>query len=355
MTTLLANLMPTSLTPHVRLSINGQPLGPQTQQRLLSLSLIDKRGFAADELTLELSDHDGLLALPQIGHQLELWLGYQETGLVYKGCYIISEHSHSGAPDKISLTAHSADLADSLAEQTDRSWRNTNLHAIATELAQKHGYTPAVAADYQQEGIDHIDQTSESDASFLTRLAETVDATTSVKNDHLLFMPIAQGQTASGQSLPMALITRQDGDSHNYAETSSDAYQAVRAYYITPGTGQKKAVVVHKDPTADAQDATAKTKTLRHPHPTEAKARQAAETALAQLARSTATFSINLAQGRPELLPEIPVQVLGFKDVIDTQKWLIDEISHLVDDGGYVGVVKLERVEGINAKELPDS
>lgn len=344
MNTILANLMPPGLTPHVRLHINGQPLGSQTQQRLISLSLIDKRGFAADELTLELSDHDGLMAPPQIGHELELWLGYQETGLIYKGRYTISEHSHSGAPDKITLTAHSADLAASLTEQTDRSWHNTTVHAIATELAEKHGYTPTVAADYQQESIDHLDQTSESDASFLTRLAETVDATTSIKNDHLLFMPIAQGQTASGLPLPLAIITRQDGDSHNYTETSSDAYQAVRAYYTVPGTGQKKAVVVHKDPTANAQDATAKTKTLRHLHPSEAKARQAADTTLAQLARSTATFSINLAQGRPELLPEMPVQVLGFKDMIDIQQWLIDEISHQVDDGGYVGVVKLERV-----------
>lgn len=47
------------LTPQALLKINGREFGTETQSRILGISLTDKRGFEADELTIELSDHDG--------------------------------------------------------------------------------------------------------------------------------------------------------------------------------------------------------------------------------------------------------------------------------------------------------
>ncbi|MEB0038843.1 phage late control D family protein, partial [Pseudomonas sp. RTS2] len=78
--------------------------------RLVSLELTDNRGIEADQLSITLSDHDGLLVMPSKGALAELWLGWSDTGLVSKGTYIIDEIEHSGAPDILSIRARSADL-----------------------------------------------------------------------------------------------------------------------------------------------------------------------------------------------------------------------------------------------------
>ena len=45
------------LTPVAKLSINGKPFNTDALSRIISISLTDKSGFEADELTVSLSDH----------------------------------------------------------------------------------------------------------------------------------------------------------------------------------------------------------------------------------------------------------------------------------------------------------
>ena len=127
------------LTPQALLKINGREFGTETQSRILGISLTDKRGFEADELTIELSDHDGALAIPDIGDKIQLWLGFKESGLVYKGEYLFAEFTHSGSPDTLSITARAADLAETLAEQKEKSWHKTTLYEIVETVAKTHG------------------------------------------------------------------------------------------------------------------------------------------------------------------------------------------------------------------------
>ena len=87
------------LTPVAKLTINGKPFNTDALSRIISISLTDKSGFEADELTVSLSDHDGALALPPKSAEITIALGYIETGIVDKGSYKITEVSWSGAPD----------------------------------------------------------------------------------------------------------------------------------------------------------------------------------------------------------------------------------------------------------------
>lgn len=369
--------LPDTLTPAIKLVIDGTELGAGSKGRLLSLSLTDKRGFAADDLTIDLSDHDGMLGMPELKQVIEVWLGYKETEPVYKGKFKISEISHGGQPDVVSITARSANLAESLDEQNEKSWRNTTVYDIATAIASKHGYKPAVHDGYKADKIPHMDQTSESDASFLGRLAETVDATASIKNDALIFTPIGEGRTPSGRFIPTAIITRKSGDGHRFTMSDTENYQAVRAYYIKEGTGRRAEVVIDKSnavgpkkPPAGAAPVKKKkrrrakkgqapvkkpkeqlkkinteglkVKSMRHLYASEDNAIRGARNAFRKLKRSVATFDINLGKGWPDLIPDMPVQVDGFKDVIDEQDWLISEITHTVNDSGFLSILKLE-------------
>ena len=363
------------LTPQAELTIDGKRFGTQAMSRIISISLTDKRGFEADELTIELDDHDGTLAIPKTGSKITLKLGYQETGLVEKGEYLVSEFTASGSPDRLSITARAADLAEALAEQVEKSWHKQTLYQIIEAIAKKHKYEYIISKDYQNQKIEHIEQTNESDASFMSRLAEQYDAIATIKNGKLLFIPAGESQTASGQPILPTTITRASGDSHSFTYSSSNSYQAVRAYYTDKKTGQKKEVIVNKDNAYPNKKTTQQTKTvkgktfkakkkendnqkvntegqkiktLRHLYATESGAWSGARGAFKKIQRGVAEFSITLAVGRPDLYPETPAVVQGFKPEIDAEAWLITEVSHKIDSGGYTASIQFE------ARSVPD-
>lgn len=363
------------LTPQVELTIDGRRFGTQAMSRIISISLTDKRGFEADELTIELDDHDGTIAIPKTGSKITLKLGYKETGLVEKGEYLVSEFTASGSPDRLSITARAADLAEALAEQVEKSWHKQTLYQIIETIAKKHKYEYIISKGYQNTKIEHIDQTNESDASFMSRLAEQYDAIATIKNGKLLFIPAGESQTASGQPILPTTITRASGDSHSFTYSSSNSYQAVRAYYTDKKTGQKKEVIVNKDNAYPNKKTTQQTKTvkgktfkakkkendnqkvntegqkiktLRHLYATESGAWSGARGAFKKIQRGVAEFSITLAVGRPDLYPETPAVVKGFKPEIDAEAWLITEVSHKIDSGGYTASIQFE------ARIVPD-
>ena len=363
------------LTPAAELTIDGRRFGTQAMSRIISISLTDKRGFEADELTIELDDHDGTIAIPKTGSKITLKLGYKETGLVEKGEYLVSEFTASGSPDRLSITARAADLAEALAEQVEKSWHKQTLYQIIETIAKKHKYEYIISKDYQNQKIEHIDQTNESDASFMSRLAEQYDAIATIKNGKLLFIPAGESQTASGQPILPTTITRASGDSHSFTYSSSNSYQAVRAYYTDKKTGQKKEVIVNKDNAYPNKKTTQQTKTvkgktfkakkkendnqkvntegqkiktLRHLYATESGAWSGARGAFKKIQRGVAEFSITLAVGRPDLYPETPAVVKGFKPEIDAEAWLITEVSHKIDSGGYTASIQFE------ARIVPD-
>lgn len=363
------------LTPVAKLSINGKPFNTDALSRIISISLTDKSGFEADELTVSLSDHDGALALPPKSAEITIALGYIETGIVDKGSYKITEVSWSGAPDTLHITAQSADTSDRFSEAKEKSWHKTSLKEIIESIAAANGYTPIIGKAYQEEKIDHIDQSNESDAAFLSRLAERYDAIATVKHGRLLFVSSGEATTASGQPLPTIRITRNSGDQYTFRYSNTESYNAVRAYYIDKQTGKKHEVVItednydpvkktvtttkqyktkrkdgktHKTTTKEvteikqADTTGKKIKTLRHTYQSPKTAATGARAAYKKLKRGAMEFDISLAVGRPDIAPESPVTLQGFKPEIDAEKWVGKETVHTLDGNGLTTAVKLQ-------------
>ena len=363
------------LTPVAKLSINGKPFNTDALSRIISISLTDKSGCEADELTVSLSDHDGKLALPPKSAEITIALGYIETGIVDKGSYKITEVSWSGAPDTLHITAQSADTSDRFSEAKEKSWHKTSLKEIIESIAAANGYTPIIGKAYQDEKIDHIDQSNESDAAFLSRLAERYDAIATVKHGRLLFVSSGEATTAGGQPLPTIRITRNSGDQYAFRYSNTESYNAVRAYYIDKQTGKKHEVVItednydpvkktvtttkkyktkrkdgktHKTTTKEVTEikqvdtAGKKIKTLRHTYQSPKTAATGARAAYKKLKRGAMEFDISLAIGRPDVAPESPVTLQGFKPEIDAEKWVGKETVHTLDSNGLTTAVKLQ-------------
>ena len=443
-----------SIEPHpkpvVRISVDGRNLDNILRQRLISLDHTDNRGFEADTVEIALDDSDGALELPPRGAVVTVAFGWANTGVVGKGSYTVDEVGHDGTPDVLTIRAKSADLRAGLSTQRERSWHATTLGAIVRTIASENDLVPQIPAALAGMAIDHIDQTNESAANLLTRLAERYDAIATVKDGRLLFIPAGGGVTASGKPIPPVVINRRSGDRHSFNIADRASYSAVRATYndvgqavkgeviwgkeedsaernvrpqtasSAPTTGQyktigktfptrqkalraatkewkalkknkaamaawigvkakyddrnlsasgevsygkaddeKRVVAAGRQAARDAEklgtdnafDHSAENiKTLRHVYSSKANANRAARAEWRKLQRGMASFSISLAIGVPELFPETPATVRGYKPQIDSTDWIITKVNNSISDAGYVQRIDLE----IKATEIPD-
>jgi phage protein D len=326
-------------TPRCRLVVNGQDITAAVEQRLISLSLTDNRGLEADQLDIQLSDHDGTLAIPPRGARLHLWLGWSDTGLVDKGEFVVDEVEHSGAPDRLSLRARGADLRAGLKVKRDRSWQGQTVLGILQGIANSHGLRAVVDTALGQRRIEQLDQANESDANLLTRLGLDCDAVATIKAGHLLFLPTGASTSASGLALPHIELTRQDGDQHRYLQADRNSYSGARAQYYNAHSAQKKDVIA---------GAEGNLKTLRHLYTDASSALVAARAEWHRLLRGTATLSYTLAKGRPDLIPELTYSLHGVKEDIDAIVWLGADVQHSFSSEAFTTALSLE-------SQLPDS
>nr|WP_218647036.1 phage late control D family protein [Pseudomonas sp. P7548] len=320
--------------PAYRLTVDGLDIAQLISPRLMSLELTDNRGVEADQLSITLSDHDGLLTIPPKGAVLRLWLGWSDTGLVDKGTYTVDETEHNGAPDVLSIRARSADLRKGLKTKRERSWSNTTLGDVLGDIAIGNGLTATIAGALDGLPILQLDQANESDANLISRLGEEFDAVASVKAGCLLCLPAGGGKTASGMDLPHIVLTRADGDQHRYLQADRDSYDGVRAYFYDVNSAKKQEAI------AGGGD---NLKDLRHTYSDHQSALRAARAEFRRLQRGSATLSYTLAMGRPDLIPELTYTLQGVKAEIDEIIWYGGNVQHsLSPDGGYTVSLELE-------------
>nr|WP_202607143.1 phage late control D family protein [Pseudomonas monteilii] len=320
--------------PAFRITVDGNDIAMRIAPRLMSLQLTDNRGLEADQLSITLSDHDGLLTIPPRGAVIRLWLGWSDTGLVDKGSYIVDETEHSGAPDILSIRARSADLRKGLKTKRERSWSTTTLGKVLRDVAQGNGLTAKIAGTLDGQTIHQLDQANESDANLLTRLGEDFDAVATVKAGCLVCMPAGGGKTVSGQGLPHITLTRHDGDQHLFLQADRNSYDGVRAYFYDVNSTKKQEAIAGGGENL---------KDLRHTYSDRQSALRAARAELNRLQRGSATLSYTLAKGRPDLIPELTYTLQGVKAEIDEIIWYGGNVQHsLTDSSGYTVSLELE-------------
>ncbi|AKP32175.1 phage late control D family protein [Yersinia aleksiciae] len=346
--------------PDYSITVDGIDKSGGIKKRLMSLTLTDNRGFEADQLDIELDDSDGQLVLPRRGAKIAVALGWQGAALMDKGVFTVDEIEHSGAPDKLTIHARSADFRETLNVRRDQSYHKTTIGGIIKIIAERNRLTPTLNKAMSDLTVDHIDQTNESDGNLITRLAKQYGAIAAVKNGNLLFIKQGQAKTASGKPIPVMTLIRSLGDGHQFSMADRGAYTGVVANWLNTRTTEKPVVKVKRKRKTTS---TAKPKepeepeekqgeyligtdenvlTLRTTYASKYNAQRAAKSNWERLQRGAAKFSIQLAKGRADLYPEVPVKVTGFKKQIDEADWTLVTVTHSVSDSGFTTVLELE-------------
>lgn len=169
--------------------------------------------------------------------------------------------------------------------------------------------------------------------AFLRRLGRDHDAVATINDGNLILKPIGDRATVSGETLPAVTIRRRDGDRHDYQMQKQEEATGVSADWHDRGSAKKKTVTAGK-----AEGA----RKLSRTYASEADARAAAKAEAGRAARQPRTLSLSLALGRPDLKPETPITVAGFKPAIDAQRWVLAEVTHTLGDRGFSTGLRLE-------------
>jgi len=344
-------------SPAFNIVIEGKDVTTTLDKRLMSVTLTDNRGFEADQLDLELDDADGQIVLPRRGAVIQFALGWEGQPLFPKGAFTVDEIEHSGAPDRLTIRARSADFRATLNIRREKSWHQTTVGDVIREIATRHNLKMALGQDLSGLSLDHLDQTNESDASFMMKLARQYGAIASVKSGNLLFIRQGQRRTASGKPLPIVTITRKEGDGHRFTLADRGAYTGVIASWLHTREPKKKEMTKvkrrrrkatkPKEPEAKSGDYLVGTDenvlVLNRTYANRANAERAAKMQWERLQRGVASFSLQLAEGRADLYTEMPVKVSGFKQPIDDAEWTITTLTHTVGpDNGFTTSMDLE-------------
>ena len=336
--------------------------------RLISMTLVDKNGFQADTITIVIDDSDQKVNLPNRGAKLEITLGWkadkpkttidaQEAKIFeanIKNVFTITQVSHSGTPDIITLQGSSANLKDGTAlEPQEKSYHNLTLGEIITEIAIRnklpYRYDKLIGSNF----IPHIDQTNESDSSFLTRLINDYGGGVTIKNDMLIVFNKGQGMTVNGKKIPTAKIKRASGDKHSFTFIDTP-YLGVKAYWYNYKKPTKKPYkIICKQQIEKSKVHIAKSKPknlnekeikeLKYVYANEESATAAAKSELKKIQQGIAQFKLKLALGRPDLFSEMPVEVDGFKPEINSTNWTIASCTHsLSKSSGFTTELELQ-------------
>ncbi|MBF7982683.1 MULTISPECIES: contractile injection system protein, VgrG/Pvc8 family [Rahnella] len=339
------------IAPAFTLTVKNKVLEENISSRIIRLSVKDNSGFEADTLDLTFDDSDGRLQMPSRGTVLHLHLGWSKLALYDCGYFIIDTVKYSGAPDIITVTARSADFRGSFSTKLSQSYDDYTLGAIVRIISARNQYPlPVIPADLDSIKISHIDQTNEADSYFLTRLAQSYGAEVTVKNGAIIFYKASVGRTASGQALPWRTIERSDGDKYLFSLPDKQAYDGVKAQWHDVKTATTSNVDLKRKASQDKETAGASYTAgsgqnilqLDKIYPDKETAKRAADSVFNQIQNDAATFTIRLALGRADLSAQTPVNVKGFKDVIDGTRWIIDSAQHEINTNGFTTTLNLK-------------
>ncbi|NKJ43169.1 contractile injection system protein, VgrG/Pvc8 family [Novosphingobium sp. SG720] len=322
----------------IRLTLDdGTDLADKIDPRFLELTLTEKRGGEADELSLTLQNHDGLLKVPETGRYIRLALGWESgdgvtIGLVDKGAFRVDEVEESGPPDKIMIRARSADFTGTARQRRVKVWKDTTVGAILSSIAARNGLSAQVHPDLAGLAVALLEQHNKSDHAFVKDLGQRYDAVATWKNKQLIFMPVGSATTATGKTIPTITLTRQDGWQWSCRQADRGQYDGAEAQWHDSGTGQRR---THKT-------AGTNRKRLKRVYASEAEAQQATTAEAKKRARGKRTFTYELAIADVQIQPNAKASLSGWTGAIDGTSWLVESIETTAGAGGLKQRLTLE-------------
>lgn len=326
------------MKPSIKITANENDITEALKDRLLSLKVTDEAGTKSDTCEITLDDRDENMQLPTLKTKLKVSIGYGDS-LREMGSYTVDEVTFSLPPATVKIRAKAMSDAPTLKMPRTGSFDQKSVATIVQEIAIRNGLIPIVDPVFQARMVPHIDQTEESDAHFLTRLANLHGAFAKPFNGQLVFWTI--GSAALGDT--ELVITREETISFKATLKDRGNYTKVAAKYIDQDTGIEKTVEVPIESEGgggsfwDSLFGTGGESGLEYRekrvYGNKEEATWAAQSTGAKLKAGLASCDLTIV-GRPDLAAESRVRLSGFRDFTEEQL-VINNVTHTLNASGF--------------------
>ncbi len=321
------------MKPIFKVTADDKDITDILSPRLVSLNITDETGLVSDKAEILLDNRDNILEIPPRGTNLEISLGYENQDLVLMGSYIVDNIDLSSPPSRMRIIAKASntkikDLTNKIRSPKSRSWHEYSLVDIVSKIAKEHKFTSLIDEYFEQIYIAHIDQTNESDLSFLTNFARDYDAFIKFVAGKLIFAKKNKGATITGKELPKLELSENQITSWRLNILDRGKFGKVIAKYHNFATAEEKKVTTGiGEPDYE----------MRYTFTDQNRALEAAKVKLAEFERGITKLEISLP-GNPILSAESKIIIPDIKYLKD-RTWIVEGIAHDISDQGYQSTI----------------
>lgn len=316
----------------------GKNITNDISEMFESVSYTDYLSGMADEINISLENRDGRWFkawMPVKADRLKLYLGYEGSKLLNCGIFIIDDISYSGFPDKIDIKGSSFpyEPADLHKTKKRRVFENTTLSSVVNSVSKENSLQPFVKINPDVD-IKRIDQFDETDATFLTRLAENYGYFIKFAEEKLIF-----SKYKNLEDEPSSLVIKKEElISYSIKDTVHTLYKDVIIEYFDHKE-QKLKTYRFSDPNVKWGEV------LRISEPVDsiAQAQEKAKAALRARNMLSAKITMEL-MGDTKLVAGLTVNIEGFGNY--DGKYIIDSSTHILSSilsSGYTTSVELRK------------
>jgi len=188
-------------TPLAEIKVNGKPVATLFNERLISVTIVDKEGVTSDTISCELNDSNPFADIPKKGDTITASLGYVETGLADFGSYTADDPEVRCLPFGMTVNGKGANVRDQAKQHRSRHWDKKTVKEIVEQIAGENGLSPVIDGEVGAYQYEWFGQQDESDLHVVERLARRHDALFSIKDGRLIFAKKGSGRSASGKEL----------------------------------------------------------------------------------------------------------------------------------------------------------
>jgi phage protein D len=287
--------------------------------------------------------------LPAFGADLQIGIGYTETGIVSKGRFRVDEIECSGHPDRhMLIRARSADTnavssMPQIKGNKDKTWLTSDgLHAmtirdIATKIASDNGLAFACNDDVIGSAFPASDQqTSLSDIDYLGRETRNVGGQLKIANGSLILFRQATstGKTAgTGQPMPTIEVIPSDCMRWRCLLTRRSSHKKVTAISVD-ANGQENPITIASSDATEEDSTTVIPERFATVEDRDAAAQAKVDT----LDVGSESVSLTLV-GNPQIGAEVRLNLVGFKPGVD-RIWIAARVQHHIDEQGFTTEVE---------------
>ncbi|MCF6777648.1 hypothetical protein L3V83_13845 [Thiotrichales bacterium 19X7-9] len=311
-----------------KIEANDKNITDMISEHLISLTINDSLGDNSDSLSLTLSDSNEDIQFPKAGAELKVSLG-TKNNLHSFGVFVVDHVSYKTPPSLIEISAKSVPFNQSkqfqaMQSKLNRSFDQTTIGDIVKQIANEHGLSYSVAPELESTPITHIDQTNESNVSFLYRIARLHNIKLKLTYEKIILLQ-TDGQTVTGKDIQPIELELTEISTLSYSTQKKISYQSVITQYHNLDTGNTEEVTIGKG------DPVMRTSYL---YPDKEQAKKMAEKVLAKAQDDSDELSISI-MGNVNLIAGVPIKIKNLREDI-LQDWVIKTANHTLSEAGYL-------------------